>query len=186
MAWLTYSTTENPAGLCASQFAAASASCSHFTHSSHILQSSHRLLAFLTSAVAAAMWIVWSLPGYNYAASSHIMQSGHRSLAVLSSAVAAAMWTASVAAGNFALSLSLSGRCLHAATVVAHLLQSSPRIGHLPPGRYQVLLCCGVLRASASPTWSLPSLKRCGFRSRIRHPPLGRYQVYNHIKKRTI
>ena len=30
MAWLTYSTTENPAGLCASQFAAASASCSHF------------------------------------------------------------------------------------------------------------------------------------------------------------
>ena len=36
------------------------------------------------------------------------------------------------------------------------------------------------------PTWSLPSLKCCGFRTRIRHPPPGRYQVYNRASGRWV
>jgi hypothetical protein len=53
-------------------------------------------------------------------------------------------------------------------TASSHIMQSGHRslalfssavaaVMCLPPGRYQVLLCCGVLRASASPAWSLPS-----------------------------
>ena len=186
MAWLTYSTTENPAGLCASQFAAASASCSQFAKLliTHIAEQPSLTRI---SHVSCRCGNVDRLVATRLQLYSLISHHAERPSLTRSSLVSCRCGDVdSLGRYRRFCPLSLSGRCLHAATVVAHLLQSSPRIGHLPPGRYQVLLCCGVLRASASPTWSLPSLKRCGFRSRNRHPPLGRYQVYNHIKKRTI